>query len=640
MRKWKKIKSAIILLVTCVLLCSDGRAATKGGISMDSQTLSNFADNFITKKMTEYHVPGAALVVVKDGKVVFSEGYGYANIEEKIPVDPGHTIFRVASVSKIFTITGVMQLEETGLINIDQDVNKYLKDFQVENDYEEPIRIKYLLTHTDGFETRDLGTFIQEPSHPPSLENVLKNDLNSPVQVPGSMITYGGYGTALAGYLISQVKNEPFEEYIDANIFKPLSMDNSTFYQLFPDNIKENIATVYDYDENANKFIPASFLYVTTAPTGALSTTPEDMGKFLISLLNGGNYCKNRILQEETVEKMFSRQYTAHPSLPGVTYGFMEYSYNGQRALVRDGSGLGIRSQIFLLPEQNMGYFYVQNTRGDEIAEDFSDAFINLIFPTSDTTVMPNDAVDNKSLARYEGIYRPAQTAVHTLVKMEVLAMGDLQIKAGRNGELTVTVLGEQDVYGGFSKESRWVETEPFLFRRVDEERYIAFQDNEKGEITRLTSASGYHGTFVKIPWYESSRAQTYLVIACIAVFLATIIISIIKLIRGNQSLLQISGVISLLFIVGLLGAIYSLFIHRISGFPAFAFGVSPVAQLMLTLLLVASVLSIGFLTVLVRNWVSGKIGTLDKVFYSIVMLSFAGIVYWLNYWNLLGHKY
>jgi CubicO group peptidase (beta-lactamase class C family) len=599
-----------------------------------------FFDTFFAEKMSAYHVPGAALVIVKDGEVIFSKGYGYANIENAIPVDPGKTVFRVASVSKIFTIAGVMQLGEAGLVDIGHDVNKYLNGFQVENDYEEPVRIKYLLTHTDGFETRDLGTFIQAPSDLPSLENVLKSDLNSPVQVPGSTITYGGYGTALAGYLISQVKNESFEEYIEKNIFQPLKMDSSTFNQVLPDNFKENIATVYNYDEGSNNFIPAPFLYVATAPTGALSTTPEDMGNFIIALLNGGTDGKNRILRQETVEQMFNRQYSPHPSLPGVTYGFMEYSYNGQRALVRDGSGVGIRSQMFLLPEQNLGYFYVQNTRGDEIAEELSDAFMDRFFPTPVNTVTPNSAVYNKHLAEYEGFFRPAQTARHTLVKMEVLAMGDLRIAARPNGELAVTVLGEQDVYGNFPKESTWFEVEPLLFRRVDKERYMAFQRNEKGEIAGLASASGYHGAFVKIPWYESSLTQMYWLIICIAMFFAVIIINTIKIVRGERNILQTSGAISLLFVVGLLGAVYALFLHRIAGFPAFAFGVSSTARVMLTLLVVASVLSFGFLILLIGKWVSGKIGTLDKIFYFVIMLIFSGAVYWLNYWNLLGYRY
>lgn len=624
--------------ITLLALCTPIMAATEGRIPVESQTLSGFADDFFTKKMSEHHVPGAAIVVVKDGGVLFSKGYGYADMENDVPVDPQETIFRAASVSKIFTITGALQLEEQGHINFNSDVNDYLENFSVENKYEEPLRIKYLLTHTDGFETRDLGTFAQEPADLLPLEEVLKNDLNSPVQSPGSMITYGGYGTALLGYLISAVKNEPFEEYIDGNIFKPLNMESSTFSQVLPDSMKRNVATVYKYEDEANQFVPTPFLYVSTAPTGALSTTPEDMGKFIIALLNKGQYDGKRILQEDTVEKMLSRQYAPHPSLPGVTYGFMETLYNGQKGIVRDGSGVGIRSQIFLLPEHNLGYFYVQNIRGDEMAEEFNEAFIDEFFPTADNE--PERQAYPSDPERYEGIYRPAQTAEHTLVKAEALAMGDLKIIADESGDLTVKILGESEIYGGFPQESKWVEIEPLLFRRVDTEKYMAFQENEEGEIVTLASGSGYHGAFVKIPWYESNRIQLYLLIAYIAVFLAAIIVNIMKFSKGDRTPVQSSGLISLLFIIGIIGVLYTLFLSRVAGFPAFAFGVSLPAQIMLTLLLTVSVLSIAFLIVMIGSWLTGKMETFDKIFYSIVMISFIGAAYWLYDWNLLGYRY
>lgn len=637
--QWKsKVIFFLVFSIVSIAFCAPALAA-ETGVSLDARTLSAFADDFFADKMSEHHVPGAAIVVVKDGRVLFSRGYGYADIENDVPVDPQKTIFRVASVSKIFTIAGALQLEEQGFIDLDNDVNDYLGNFQVENVYEEPLRVKYLLTHTDGFETRDLGTFVQDEADLLSLEEVLKKDLNGPVQSPGSKITYGGYGTALAGYLISQVKQQPFEEYMDANIFAPLQMENSTFGQVLPDSIKEDIATIYNYEEDAGQFVPTEFLYVSTAPTGALSTTPEDMGKFIMALLNKGQYDGNRILQEETVEKMLSRQYTPHPSLPGVTYGFMETLYDGQRGLVRDGSGVGIRSQMFLLPEHNLGYFYVQNVRGDEMAEELNEAFLNEFFP-DDGEDEPGQQADPGDPGRYEGIYRPSQTAAHTLVKAEALAMGDLKVTADENGELTVTVLGESDVYGGFPKESKWTEVEPLLFRRVDKESYMAFQENEEGGIISLASGAGYHGAFVKIPWYESGQTQLYLLISCLAVFLAAIIVSVIKLVKGQRSLLQISGVIALLFIIGLAGVIYALFLHRIAGFPAFAFGVSLTAQMMLTWLLAVSILSLGFLIVLIGSWAAGKMKTMDKIYYSVVMISFIGIVCWLNYWNLLGHRY
>ncbi len=613
-------------------------AESENNMIEDPLVLSEFLDNFFSEKMSEYHIPGAAIVIIQDGKPLISRGYGYANIEKKIPVDPKTTVFRVASVSKIFTITGVLQLAEQGRIDVNNDVNQYLNAFQVDNPYQEPLRIKYLLTHTDGFETRDLGTFVQSPDELLPLETVLKNDLDAPVQEPGSMITYGGYGTALAGHLISQVTHAPFEETIHDNIFTPLDMENSTFYQVLPESMQENIAGIYNFDDAAGQFVPTQFLYVSTAPTGALSTTAEDMGKFLIALLNRGQSGGKRILREETVETMLTRQYSPHPSLPGITYGFMEFFRNGQTGLIRDGSGVGIRSQIFLLPEQNLAYFFVQNTRGDEMADAFNEVFLDEFFPAAEN--LPEQQTTPADLKRFEGIYRPAQTAENTLVKAEALAMGDLKVTAAEDGRLIVNVMGESDVYGGFPNESAWAETEPLLFRRVDTERYLAFQENESHQITSLTSGSGYHGAFVKIPWFESNRVQLSLLAAYIALFLATVIVNGVKFIKGERHPLQLSGLVALLFLIGIAGLLYALFLKRVAGFPAFAFGVSPLAKIMLTLLICASVLSVGYLFLLIRYLPISSVRLSDKIFYAVVTIAFAGTVLWLNYWNLLGYKY
>jgi CubicO group peptidase (beta-lactamase class C family) len=607
--------------------------------ALTSETLQEFLDGFIQEKMTEYHVPGAAIVVVKDGEVLYSEGYGYQDVEHKVAVDPDRTIFQVASVSKIFTISGVLQLEEQGLLDLDRDVNEYLKNFQIENDFEEPVRVRHLLTHTDGFETRDLGTFVLDPADLASLEDVLKKDLKSPVQIPGSRIAYGGYGAALAGYLLSQVAEKPFEDYMDENIFQHLDMKNSTFHQILPQEVRENVALVYQYEESDGEFVPSQILYVNTAPTGALSTTPEDMGKFIITLLNRGRFHGAQILHEETVETMFQRQYSPHPSLPGVTYGFMESLYNGQTALIRDGSGVGIRSQIFLLPEQRLGYFYVQNSRGDALADALRDAFLDEFYPAEDTGADPGSGYVSGDLKRYEGIYRPAQTARHTLVKVEALAMNDLKVTANKVGGLTVEAMGEGDVYGSFPEESNWVETEPLLFRGADVERYMAFQENETGEIIGLASAAGYHGAFVKIPWFESSRFLLCLLICYLIAFFVIIVVNVINR-RKSGILMRFAGIVSLLYLIGIIGVLYTLFIKRVAGFPAFAFGVSLPAKVMLTVLIAAAVLGAVYGILLIIKWITGRIETSGKVAGLITAIVFLGIASWLHYWNLLGYRF
>lgn len=616
----------------------------------DSLELEKFMDQFLKEKMVEYHVPGAAFVLVKNGQIYFSKGYGYADIENKVPIDPDKTIFRVASVSKLFTITGVLQLAEQGLIDLNQNVNYYLQDWQVDNAYNEPIRIRYLLTHTDGFETRDLATFIQNPEDLRQLGEILQDDLKSPVQEPGSRITYGGYGSALAGYLVEQVTDVRFEDYIAEKIFQPLEMNKSNFYQILPETLAKDVVKIYNFNDETDEYEPTQFLYVRTPPTGGLSTTANDMAKFLMALLNKGQWNGEPILGEEMTGKIFQKQYSPHPSLGGVTYGFMEYFYNGQRGLIRDGSGVGVRSQIFLLPEENIGYFYVQNIRGDRLVEDLNQAFLDYYYPSGKEPLVEQSYV-SQNLQRFEGNFRPAQNPEHTFVKLEAFVLGELKISANDDQTLTVKTLGAEEVYGGFEKVSQWVEVEPLLFRRTDVEKYMAFQEDAEGKIVSVTSGSGYHGNYVKIRWFESQMTQYIFLGFFLVAFVLNITVGLIVLIVNRMKnkrkptfrvsrLYQTANLISLLSLIGVIGVFYALFFKRIAGFPAFAFGVSTLAVVMLTILVIASVLSIFLLIFYILAWQDRNWSMIGRIYYLIFMIVVVGFILWLNYWNLLGYNY
>lgn len=117
----------------------------------DPAELETFLDKLFGKQMEENHIPGAAVSVVKDGKLFFAKGYGYADLENGIPVDPEQTVFRIGSVGKLFTWTAVMQLVEQGKLDLNADINAYL-DFRIPATYPQAITLKHLLTHTAGFE--------------------------------------------------------------------------------------------------------------------------------------------------------------------------------------------------------------------------------------------------------------------------------------------------------------------------------------------------------------------------------------------------------------------------------------------------------------------------------------------------------
>jgi CubicO group peptidase (beta-lactamase class C family) len=143
---------ALVLTLVAPALAKENNSAPRRNVPpaasgpTDPAEMESFMDGLLKKEMDENHIPGAAVSVVKDGKLFFTKGYGYADLENKIPVDAEQTVFAIGSVGKLFTWTAVMQLAEQGKLDLDADVNTYL-DFRIPDTYPGPITLRHLLTH-------------------------------------------------------------------------------------------------------------------------------------------------------------------------------------------------------------------------------------------------------------------------------------------------------------------------------------------------------------------------------------------------------------------------------------------------------------------------------------------------------------
>jgi CubicO group peptidase (beta-lactamase class C family) len=174
----------------------------------DPAELEAFLDDLFARQMEENHIAGAAVAVVKDGQFFFAKGYGYADIENNIPVDAETTIFRTGSVGKAITWTAVMQLVEQGKLDLDADINTYL-DFRIPDTYPQPITLKHLMTHTSGIEDRWVGSLTPNASELlPEREWMIAN-FPGRVRPPGEVAGYSNYNAMLGGYIVAQVSGEP-----------------------------------------------------------------------------------------------------------------------------------------------------------------------------------------------------------------------------------------------------------------------------------------------------------------------------------------------------------------------------------------------------------------------------------------------
>src|SRR5215208_2891892 len=155
----------------------------------DPAEMKAFLDKELGREMEKHHIAGAAVSVVKDGELFFAKGYGDADLENDIPVDPERTNFRTGSIAKLFTWTAVMQLAEQGKLDLNADINDYL-DFRIPDTYPQPITLKHLMTHTSGFEDRLRGSVVSDAGDQVPTREWLISHMPARVSAPGDYASY------------------------------------------------------------------------------------------------------------------------------------------------------------------------------------------------------------------------------------------------------------------------------------------------------------------------------------------------------------------------------------------------------------------------------------------------------------------
>ncbi|RQD73751.1 MAG: class C beta-lactamase-related serine hydrolase, partial [Candidatus Syntrophonatronum acetioxidans] len=484
-------------------------ASACGAASLDPQEVEAFLDGILAQQKEEFNFTGATLALVKEGEVVLKKGYGYADLEDRTPVDPGTTLFRPGSVSKLLTWTAVMQLVEEGKLDLEADVSKYL-DFEIPGPMlqgskgePEPITLHHLMTHTPGFEDRGEGLFLLSREKMLPLGDYLKAYMPERVFPPGEILAYSNYGTALAGYIVERVSGLPFATYVEENIFQPLGMDHSTFRQPPQEHVEGEMARAYNYV--GGEYHEGTFEYVQGKPAGSMSSTASDLASFMLAHLQGGYYQGERILEEETTRQMHRQQFTHHPSLEGVCYGFFEATYNGRRVITHGGDTILFHSGLYLLPQEELGLFVSYNGGNVFARESLFQAFMDRYYPQPYTPAPPPPQGALERALPYTGEYHPLRRSFTTLEKILVL-MQPIHINVQEEGYLVASYFGETEQY---------VEVEPGIYtsRRVEGTNLISnlvFAEDERGQVILYSDGSL---TFSQAPWYGTASFTGFLLL-------------------------------------------------------------------------------------------------------------------------------
>src|SRR5215217_4690177 len=297
-----------------------------------------FLDGLVPLQLKNADIAGATISIVKDGRLLFAKGYGYADVEKKKPVSAQETLFRPGSISKLFTWTAVMQLFEQSKLDLDRDVNEYL-DYKIPDAFGKPITLKHIITHTPGFEEQIKDLFLTD-STKPNLGQYLKTHIPARIYPPGTVPAYSNYATAVAGYIVERISGRPFEQYAVENIMRPLKMTHSTFSQPLPQELAPFMSNGYRLGSDSAE----PFEVVNPFPAGSLSSNAADMARFMIAHLQDGQLEDAKILKPETARLMHSRLFALDDAANAMCYGFYEESRNNQRIIGHGGDTIYFHS--------------------------------------------------------------------------------------------------------------------------------------------------------------------------------------------------------------------------------------------------------------------------------------------------------
>jgi CubicO group peptidase (beta-lactamase class C family) len=484
------------------------------GPAMVKSDVDAWLDGYMPYALKRGDAAGAVVVVVKDGKILTQRGFGYADVGKRRPVDPETTLFRQASVSKLITLTAVMQLVEQGKIDLDKDINTYL-DFRIPPFAGKPVTMLNLMTHTGGFDEVQRGLNSYDPKKIPSLGDALKRQVPYRIYAPGTTPAYSNYGTSLAGYIVERVSGLPYDDYVERHIFAPAGMARSTFRQPLPARLRPLMASGYMLGSGK----PGPFELSSLTPSGAMTASGADMGRFMIAHLDDGG----PLLKPATAAQMHDTILRLVPPLNGMALGFYEQNINGRRALSHAGDSLNFHSQLWIFPDEKVGIYMSMNAAGMQnvsgpIRSHLFEAFADRYFPFEQRDGRVDAATAREHARMMVGTYNKTRRLETSFLKAMELA-GQTKVTLDSDGGIRVNAA---PTIGGQPR--KWVEIAPFVWREVDGKMRLAAKV-ENGRVVRfgIDSASPYIA-FDRVPWHLSTAWLTPAMLASLGALLLTAI--------------------------------------------------------------------------------------------------------------------
>jgi CubicO group peptidase (beta-lactamase class C family) len=465
----------IVLALAAAMAASIGIAGARAPAprpALDKARVEAFVDGAVAEAMRTDHIAGVTVAIVDRSGVVMTKGYGVASLDPSRPVG-ADTLFRIGSISKTATWISLMQLVEQGRVGLDDPINAHLPAALriPDQGFSQPIRIRDLMTHSAGFEDSILGQIVHDPRRLEPFNAFLATHQPRRVREPGTLSVYSNYGAALGGAIVAEVSGQPWQDYAEQHVLRPLGMTTATYREPYSPalershglvapmapGIAAHVSDGFDWRNGGFSTQPWEYVY-DAAPAGAMSASAKDMAAYMRALLDPALMEKDGVLRASNALSLRSPLRSNAPGMGAWRHGFMDFDAAlGRAAFGHDGDLIFQHASMVISPDDGLGVFVAVNTPTGlpllaALPENFLDAF------ASPPRATPPRAADAKAeAAKVAGTYRTmrlphfrTERAVMRLIaSLDVAPLpdGDILLKSFEETRRYAPIAGPKGVF-------------------------------------------------------------------------------------------------------------------------------------------------------------------------------------------------
>jgi len=412
-------------------------------------------DVWLEGQRLRYDLPGFSAGVVYDQDLIWSKGYGYADVSNKVAATD-QTLYRVASITKTFTATAVMQLAEQGKLSLEDPVNKYLPWFTPKDaDPAQPIRVWNLLTHTAGLRREAPGTDWDQLEGPDQVEVTRQTPSTALSFPPLTRLKYSNYGFTVAGELVQQVSGMPYDRYLRERILEPLGMSHS--FVLDGTETRPGLAVPYGRRlAQEPRGVEAQMNKRGILSAGGLVSSVSDLAKWASLQFNEADAYRGPVLTGRALREMHRPRFLTPDWSLGWGIGWRLTRAEKRADLEHSGSLPGYKSRLLISPASKVAVILLINA--DDGPRELAIGAMKIVSGPIAKAATPEEApAPAADLAKFEGLYRD-RSGGHTRVvalggKLQMIDLGTDDVESAtttlkQTGPTTFLAQARENVYG------------------------------------------------------------------------------------------------------------------------------------------------------------------------------------------------